>query len=224
MTFAGFGEDALAIFDRLSRSNTRDTFLELKPDYERALKGPAMDLVADLNVAFASARVPLHGDPKRALFRPNRDIRFAKDKSPYKTNISFVMTRSGDKHDNGLFYFQLGLDGTFAAAGFYVLETDDLEAFRKRIVEKPADWRWVRASLVTAGLELSMDNAAKRTPRGVPDGLPDDLHRDILLKSFTVSLPLSVKDISGPELVPSISKFAADALPLLEFGWHALSR
>ena len=222
MTFAGFSADALAIFDRLSRSNTRDTFLELKPDYERALKGPAMDLVADLNVAFASAQVPLHGDPKRALFRPNRDIRFAKDKSPYKTNISFVMTRSGEKHGSGLFYFQLGLDGIFAAAGFYVLEPGELEAFRHRIVERAESWRNVRNSLALANLSLSNENSAKRMPRGFPDDLAADLRQDVLLKSFTVGLPLSANAVSTADLVPHITRFASRAMALLEFGWRAL--
>jgi uncharacterized protein (TIGR02453 family) len=219
--FSGFGPDALSIFERLSQSNTRDTFLALKPDYERALREPALDLVADLNEAFDVAGVPLHGDPKRALFRPNRDVRFAKDKSPYKTNISFVMTRSGEKHDNGLFYFQLGLDGVFAAAGFYVLEPSELEIFRQRMIDRAETWREVRASLEATKLVLSTENTAKRVPRGLPEDIPADLRADILLKSFTVDLPLSVQAVSSADLVEVLARFARDALPLLQFGWEA---
>lgn len=221
--FRGFGRDSLAVFKRLERDNTREKFLELKPDYERALRIPAMQLVADLNEAFSHLKVPLRGDPKRALFRPNRDIRFTRDKSPYKTNISLVMTRSGEKNDAGLLYFQLGLDGVFAALGFYILETADLAAFRQAIIADPKEWRRLHADLSKRQLDLSRDNAAKRLPRGIPDDLAPDLRDAVMLKSFTVSLPLSMKDVSQPALVTRIAEFARDGSGLLKFGWRALT-
>ncbi len=222
MHFRGFAPAALRVFDALAADNTRETFHALKPEYERELRAPAMDLVADLNSAFAARDVPLQGDPKRALFRPNRDVRFARDKSPYKTNVGFVMTRSGDKRDAGLFYFQLGLDGVFAALGFYVMEPPDLAAVREEILEHPGRWRDVERQLAAAGLSLSRDSLAKRLPRGVPPDSPADLHEALRLKSLTVSLPLSPAQVAAPALVDNLARLAADALPLLQFGWRAL--
>jgi uncharacterized protein (DUF2461 family) len=60
------------------------------------------------------------GDPKRSLFRINRDVRFSADKSPYKTNASWIWSRDGSKTSPGLIYFPFGADEFLAAAGFYM--------------------------------------------------------------------------------------------------------
>ena len=220
--FRGFGPEAIAFFKALAEENTRDCFLAHKADYERVVKSPAMDLVADANTAFAARDVPLHGEPKRALFRVNRDVRFARDKSPYKTNVSFVLTRSGDKHDQGLVYVQHGLDGSFAAAGFYALDPGGLAAFRGRIAERGEDWRAVVAALGGAGLALRRDGAAARLPRGFAADEVGDLADDLKLKSFTVAHPLSDRQLASPALPNELARFASAAMPLLEFGWRAL--
>ncbi len=59
-------------------------------------------------------------------------MRFAKDKSPYKTNAGAVLTRGGAKNDVGLFYIHVAADGCFAAAGFYQPEPDELDAAAPR--------------------------------------------------------------------------------------------
>lgn len=164
------------------------------------MKSPALDLLANLNTAFAARDVPLHGEPKRALFRVNRDVRFAHDKSPYKTNVSGVLTHSGDKRDQGLFYIQHGLSGSFAAAGFYALDPSKLAAFRARIAERAEDWRVVMAKLDAEGLALSREGAAARLPRGFKADDVGELADDLKLKSFTVSRPLSARDLAAADL------------------------
>lgn len=220
--FRGFGPDALAFFEGLAAENTRDWFHAHKADYERVVKEPAMDLMADLNTAFAARDVPLHGDPSRALFRINRDVRFARDKSPYKINVSAVLTRSGDKHDQGLFYFQHGPEGSFAAAGFYALELPELAAVRARIAERPQAWREVTTTLAEAHLELSRDQVAARLPRPFVAEQVGDVADDLRLKSFTVAHPLDADVLSRPSVVDDLADFAGHALPLLRFGWRAL--
>lgn len=221
--FRGFAPGSLDIFQRLFLDNTRENFLALKPDYERSLKAPAMALVADLDAAFRAADLALRGDPKRALFRPNRDIRFSRDKSPYKTNISFVMSRSGEKQDPGLFYFQFGLDGLFAAAGFYQLEPAQLVAFRHRILAKPDEWRALCASLAKRGSSLEGGAIGKRLPRDVPAEIAADLSEYMLYKSYITRLELSEAEMAQPALVDRLVAFARDATKLLEFGWMALA-
>lgn len=221
--FKGFGPDAMGFFEGLSAENTRDWFQAHKADYERAVRGPAMDLVADLCTAFAAQDVPLRGEPKRALFRINRDIRFARDKRLYKTNVSAVLTRSGDKHDQGLFYVQHGLEGSFAAAGFYMLDAPALAAFRRAIVDRPDRWQAVEADLAGAGLTLSRDGAAARLPRGFRPEDVGALGEVLKLKSFVVSRPLDAATLSRPGLIDDLVGFAAGAMPLLRFGWHALA-
>ena len=102
MSFQGFGPDALPFFKALAFHQTREWFEENRATYEAQIKAPFGDLVEDLASAFAKSGIPLRGDRKASLFRLNRDIRFSKDKSPYKTHAGAVLTRGGAKDDAGL--------------------------------------------------------------------------------------------------------------------------
>ena len=141
MSFQGFGSQALPFLKALGFHQTKEWFEANRATYESALKTPMGDLVEDLTAAFAKAKVPLKGDRKASLFRINRDVRFAKDKSPYKTNVGAVMTRGGAKNDTGLFYIHIALDGCFTAAGFYQPEPEQLARIRAAIVRDPKAWK-----------------------------------------------------------------------------------
>src|ERR1700753_1163348 len=130
------------------------------------MRGPFGDLVQDLAATLAKAAVQLKGDRKSALFRIHRDVRFAKNKSPYKTNAGGVLTRSGGKNDPGLLYFHLAPEGCFVAAGFYDPQPEELARPRAAIVRTPAAWTAVTGALGKAGLKLSEEYAMKRAPRG----------------------------------------------------------
>src|SRR5579862_452722 len=133
MTFKGFGPQALPFFRALAFHQTREWFEENRETHETQVKGPFGDLIEDLAAAFAKARVPLKGDRKASLFRLNRDIRFSKDKSPYKTHAGAVLTRGGGKNDQGLLYIHVAPEECFAAAGFYGPEPGELARLRRAI-------------------------------------------------------------------------------------------
>lgn len=221
--FEGFAPGALDFFTELDAHQTRDWFLEHKARYEQTIRDPLGRLVGSLSLAFAAQDIPLTGDPVKSLFRIHRDVRFSKDKRPYKTNASAVLTRDGTKQSQGLVYIQLGPEGGFAAAGFYALEPDDLERFRRRILAAPDRWTAAEDALAANGLALSRDHGALRLPRGYHKDEVGALEDVIRLKSFTVSMPLDRADIVSPELVDKVAGFAARALPLLRFGWSALA-
>lgn len=84
--FAGFTPAGPRFFRSLARTNNRNWFEANRPVYETAVREPLRALVEGLDVALAAIVPEITGDPKRSLFRINRDIRFSKDKSPYKTN------------------------------------------------------------------------------------------------------------------------------------------
>lgn len=83
--FRGFGPKALPFFTALKFHQSKEWFEENRALYESDVLQPMVALVEDLTAAFARKRVPLKADGKRSIFRLNRDIRFSKDKSPYKT-------------------------------------------------------------------------------------------------------------------------------------------
>ena len=222
MSFQGFGPQALPFLKALAFHQTKEWFEDNRATYESQLKGPLGDLVEDLSSRFAKSGTPLKGDRKASLFRINRDVRFAKDKSPYKTNAGAVLTRGGAKNDVGLFYIHVAADGCFAAAGFYQPEPDDLTRLRRAIARAPKAWTKATARLAEAGLALSQDYAMKRAPRGFEDVADALLAAALRNKSFICSRPIADSRLSAPALVDDLQAFAADAMPLLEWGWSAV--
>jgi uncharacterized protein (TIGR02453 family) len=222
MPFRGFGPDALPFLKALAFHQTRDWFEANRRTYESDLKTPMGDLVEALSAAFAKAEIPLKGDRKASLFRINRDVRFTKDKSPYKTNVGAVLTRGGAKNDVGLFYMHVALEGCFAAAGFYLPEPEPLARMRAAIVRTPKAWKQMIAKLAKAGLAPSAEHAMKRAPRGFEDVADAEIAQALKLKSIICSRPIETAKLRDPALVADLAAFARDALPLLEWGWSAV--
>ena len=222
MTFTGFGPQALPFFKALGFHQTKEWFEANRSIYDNEIKRPIGDLVEDLAATLAKAGGPLKGDRKSSVFRINRDVRFAKDKSPYKTHAGAVLTRSGGKNDPGLLYIHVAPDGCFSAAGFYQLEPDQLANVRAAIVRTPKAWSAMTARLAKAGLTLSDDYAMKRAPRGYEDVADPKIAAALRNKSFICSRPIADARLAAPGLVEDLAAFARDATPLLEWGWSAI--
>ena len=222
--FTGFGAGALGFFADLDAEQSREWFEANRPVYEAQARGPMESLVASLSFALAARDIPLTGDPRRALFRIHRDVRFGRDKRPYKTNVSAVLTRDGDKGSAGLLYIDIGHADCFAALGFWQPEPEQLALFRERIMERPEEWRAIEASLAARGKPLLRDGAAARLPRGLDPVRSVGLEDTLKLKSFVVRQPIPPAEIGDPGLVDRLAVFAETGLPLLAFGWSALVR
>jgi uncharacterized protein (TIGR02453 family) len=222
VSFKGFGPQALPFFKALAFHQTREWFEENRATYETEVKGPFGDLVEDLAVAFAKARIPLKGDRKASLFRLNRDIRFAKDKSPYKTHAGAVMTRGGAKNDKGLLYIHIAPDGCFVAAGFYHSEPADLAALRRAIVRAPKAYTKMIGALKKAKIEIDDEEDMKRLPRGFETVKEPEIAAALMKKSYIGSKPIAAARLRGPGLIDDLVGFGKQALPLLEWGWDAI--
>src|SRR6476619_5657661 len=98
-TFAGFRPEAIQFLAELAEHNSRDWFQPRKGDYERFLKEPMEQLCVALERQFRSRDIPLHADPAKSPFRIYRDVRFSKDKSPYKTAAAASFGWAGDGPD-----------------------------------------------------------------------------------------------------------------------------
>ncbi|WP_454812156.1 DUF2461 domain-containing protein [Labrys neptuniae] len=222
-SFTGFGEKALPFFKALEFHMNRDWFQENRGLYDSDVLAPFSALIEAVNATCIAKGLPMRGTPKSALFRIHRDVRFAKDKRPYKTHAGAVMTRSGAKNDPGLTYFHVSPEGCFAAVGFYDLEPKQLAAFRQAIVGAPGRFRAMNAKLGAAGLAFDPQWSLKRPPReatGIEDA---DLIAALKLKSIVVKRPLPDTLIRSPKLVDACTCLIEDALPLLDFGWAALA-
>lgn len=222
--FRGFGPGALGFLTDLAANNDREWFRANEATYLREVKHPLIALVTDLSEALAMRGIPLGGDPKRALFRIHRDIRFSPDKRPYKTNAGAVLTRDGAKSAPGVLYVHLAPDGCFLAAGFHWPDSPTLASIRESIVDRPDEWRSAVDALGAHGLSLSRERMLQRLPRGFDGAAVGDLADDLRLTSFTVHLDVADDATGGPGLVGVVTRFAEASMPLLEFGWRAIGR
>ena len=212
--FEGFGPDAFAFFEALAANQNRDWFAANKARYEACVRAPFQALVVDLSAALAERGVPFRGDPKTALFRIHRDVRFSNDKRPYKTNAGAVLSRNGMKTEPGMVYVHLSPEGCFAAVGYYHPEPPVLAAIRRVIAERPATWREIAAALDEAGLDLSQGDKLTRAPKGYEAVADADLVEALKLKSFMVRLPLSREAVGEAGLIELVADFAEQASPL----------
>jgi uncharacterized protein (DUF2461 family) len=114
--FPGFAAADLAFLTGLAAHNDRDWFTANRAVYDDRLKPILAALIDALNGAFAARDLPLAGDPKKSVFRIHRDVRFSKDKRPYKTHVSATLTRDGQKLSPGLVYVHIEPEGGPAPA------------------------------------------------------------------------------------------------------------
>jgi uncharacterized protein (TIGR02453 family) len=222
--FQGFGPQALDFFKGLAFHQSKEWFLEHKALYERDVKGPLTLLIADLTAEFAARGIPLAGQGERSIFRIHRDIRFSKDKSPYKTHAGATLTRDGTKISPGLFYIHIAPGGSFAAAGFYHPDPQALAAIRLAIASESGRWLRLEQTLEGAGLVLSREDRVTRVPRGFHAGESTEIAEALKLKSFIVRQPLAHESVFQPKLIRELTEFAEAARPLLDFGWSSIDR
>jgi uncharacterized protein (TIGR02453 family) len=221
--FRGFGEKALPFLRALGFHQNREWFQENKALYEREVYEPLCALVSGVNEGCIARGLPLRGSPKASIFRIHRDVRFARDKSPFKTHASAVLTRSGTKGDPGLFYIHVSPGDCLLGAGFHDLEPLRIAAFRRHIVADPGRLRGLLAALAGQGLALDAGWSLKRAPREAA-GIDDEIVVGALkLKSFITKKSIADERINTAELVGDCLDHIESSMPLLEYGWSALA-
>jgi uncharacterized protein (TIGR02453 family) len=220
--FTGFPKAATQFFRDLAANMDRAWFNANKETYERAVKAPMGALVTDLAAELARRGIPLTGDPARALFRIHRDVRFSRDKAPYKTHAGAVLTRDGRKETPGLLYIHVDPTGSFLAAGFYHAAPPQLARLRDAIAYRPDEFLALERALHARGLEFSREEQMTRLPRGYEHAAASAVAWALRLRNLIVHRPLPAAALGRPALVGTIADFAAETLPLLEFGWDAL--
>jgi uncharacterized protein (TIGR02453 family) len=148
VSFAGFPEEALEFYEGLRADNTKAYWADHRAAYERIVKAPLQALLAELEPEFGAAKV----------FRPYRDIRFSKDKTPYKTHAAAVVEAGG------ALYVQLSADGLYVGGGYWHTTTDQARRLRAAVADELSGGR-LRALLAgLTGWEV-LGERLKRVPR-----------------------------------------------------------
>ena len=131
-----FSKDFIQFFKDLAANNNKEWFDENRKRYEREVKDPFKTFIGDLIHKISKDDPAIAIEPKDAIFRINRDIRFSKDKTPYKTMVSAIITKGGkkDKTSPGL-YIELTPEHVRVYGGVYMADKEQLYDIRARIVE-----------------------------------------------------------------------------------------
>ena len=153
MSFDGFPESAFDFYDDLEIDNSKVYWEANKETYRTAVREPMTELVTELAEEFGEAK----------LFRPYRDVRFAKDKTPYKTHQGAFVAKAPATG----YYAELAAPGFRVGGGFYEASADRLAAIRTAIDHERygAELEKIIARLRRAGWEISGDQL-KTAPRG----------------------------------------------------------
>ncbi|MBP6478880.1 MAG: DUF2461 domain-containing protein, partial [Chitinophagaceae bacterium] len=209
----------------LKKNNNKPWFDKNRKVYEAAK--------ADF-ISFIQAVIDQHGKKdasiknllaKDCLFRINRDVRFAKDKSPYKTNMGASINKGGRKAENSAgYYFHLEPGGVFTGGGIWMPMPDELKKVRQEIDYNFTDFKKIIAAkkFKTVYGELSSNPEYKlsRVPKGYD---PENPAAEFLkLKSYIAMIKISDADLSSKDLVKkTVAAFEA-LQPLIEFINEAL--
>ncbi|HXY71123.1 MAG TPA: DUF2461 domain-containing protein [Actinomycetota bacterium] len=160
-TFRGWPAEALEFFDGLEEENTKAYWQRHKQDYETLVRAPMEALLADLEPKWGEGRI----------FRPYRDVRFSKDKSPYKTHIGAMV---GDG------YVQLSSKGLAAGSGMWEMAPDQLDRYRKAVGDDKTGKKL--AQVVSTARDAGLDVAGRGELKTAPRGFPSDHPRIDLLR------------------------------------------
>jgi uncharacterized protein (TIGR02453 family) len=214
--------DLIQFLSELSENNNRAWFVMNKPRYD-ILRAEFLELVIRLIADISKFDAAVAGcNPKKALFRINRDMRFSRDKHPYKTTFSAAITASGLKKPSQgggpAYYFHVDANGMLlVAGGEYMPPADRLRAIRRQVIEDAAGFGKVlknRKLKETYG-DLQDEGKLTRPPKGFD---ADGPHAEyIKLKSFIVWKETSLKKKIPADLGKEVLAGFKDAYALVSW-------
>ena len=180
MAFAGWPIEAVEFYEGLEADNSKVYWQDNKAVYDRQVKAPMEQLLAELADEFGAGKI----------FRPYRDVRFSADKTPYKTNCAATI---------GSGYVSFSAEGLSVGGGLYMPDPKALARYREAVDKEKsgAELATIVAALHKAGYQTMAHDVLKTAPRGYPKDHPRiDLlrHKGIaMMKTWPVGAWLGTK-------------------------------
>ncbi|MGO9710511.1 MAG: DUF2461 domain-containing protein [Polyangiaceae bacterium] len=217
--FEGFADGEGKFFRALAKNQKREWFQAHKGEFEEGWNAPLKALMAELSVAIDGQYPHCDlDDPK--VFRIFRDVRFSKDKSPYKTHIGgYLPTKRTGKATNApaAIYVHVGPE-PFAAAGHYMMEGDDLARYRAAVLDDARGKELVKiiAKLEKKGFSVEARESLVRVPKGID---PEHPRANLLKnKGLIATFPKIPKGLlASPKLVKWLVAGSKDVAPFVEW-------
>lgn len=221
--FAGFRPQGLRFLRQLERNNRRDWFEAHRAEYEEELLEPMRGLVEELDARLARVAPEIVGHPRRSIFRIHRDVRFSRDKSPYKTHIAAWFHhrdtdhRVGEEGGAAGFYVHVAPGASLVAAGIWMPPRQRLATIRQALVE---DQHGFEGIVLAPGFRrryggLDEERMLTRLPRGFPADAP--AARWLRYQSFTAARALRDAEVTGPRLAQRVADDFERLRPLVRW-------
>lgn len=218
---------SLAFLQELATNNERVWFTEHKSEYQHAY-GEMLDIVLQLLVATSAFDPDIAAsglDPKSCIMRINRDIRFSKDKSPYKTNFFAFISKGGRKGPYGGYYVHIEPGATFAGGGIYMPEPAILDQVRREIDAHFSEWQSIIAqkefsSQFPEGVLPS--GKLVRPPKGYAPANPAVEY--LKFKGYYTQRFFIDDEVTSPGFVAEVAKTFQAVNPLVRFLNRSLSQ
>jgi uncharacterized protein (TIGR02453 family) len=218
--FEGFADRDGRFFRALARNQRRDWFEAHRREYEHGWLAPMKALLAEVRERIdASFRQHPLAQPK--VFRIHRDVRFSKDKSPYKTHIGGYVAIEGTGQGPSApaaLYVHLGTKEVFVAAGQYMMDAAQLARFREAVIDdrRGGELATVLRKLTRAGFAVGSHDTLQRVPRGLD---PDHPRAELLKrKGLIVTFPEPPRRLLVAHgLVDWLVTHTKRAVPLVEW-------
>jgi uncharacterized protein (TIGR02453 family) len=219
--FEGFADNDAKFFKALAKKNDRAWFQAHKSEFEEGWNAPMKLLLSEVREAIDGAYAHCDLDEPK-VFRIFRDVRFSKDKSPYKTHIGGVvpLKRRGKKITDlpMALYFHVGANEIFGAAGHYMMEPESLQRFRAAVADdtRGKELDRILSRLAKKGFPPDSHEALKRVPKGFD---PEHPRAEMLKrKGLVVGYPKVPKGLlATPKLVQWLTGACKTAAPLVEW-------
>jgi uncharacterized protein (TIGR02453 family) len=220
-----FTPKATTFLRGLARHNNKEWFEAHRTDYEQAVRAPMTALVEALDVRLATIVPEIVGTPKRSLFRIHRDVRFSKDKRPYKTHAAcwFYHRDAGHQvgdaaaHGGAGFYFHFSPDEAFCGGGVWMPPRPALNRLREALDDDHETFEAiVRAPAFRRRFgPLDPEAMLTRMPRGYADTHP--AAQWLRYQSFTAGQPLTPAQLTSKQLPATLAKSYAALVPFVRW-------
>lgn len=219
-----FTKQTFAFLQSLAENNSREWFEAHKQEYEDFVRTPALDFIADMSDEMPAISRHFLAQPKKvggSLMRVQRDTRFSRDKTPYKTNIGIQFRHDvgKDVHAPG-YYLHIAPDECFLGIGLWRPEADELFKVRSAIVEHPDAWVAARDDKAFRAHFTLEGDALVNAPRGFAKDHP--LVEDLKRKDFIGMAALSAAEATSKKLRSLAVERFRQAAPYMEFLCRAL--
>ena len=199
-----FSKDYNQFFKELAANNTKEWFDANRKRYEKSVKEPFKVFVTAVIKQVHTHDKGVNIEPKDAIFRINRDIRFATDKTPYKLNLSAIVSPGGRKDMTAAgIYFELGPENVKIYGGAYMPDKDQLIKIRTAIMD---DHKGFRKALDGKAFKTLFGNVQGEKNKVVPKEFKAFLEKEPLIanKQFYVGAELPSKWVTDPKLMEKL--------------------